>query len=248
MSFLMEGAASDAGSAAADATDVTDVTWRERAVERSLRGARAKAVSRSDRFIQAAIEILTETGRTDFTVQELIERSKTSLRSFYQHFSGKEELLLALFEEVIATSTAEWRTHVAASPDVLDSLHYVVDQVHAQAANPAGGGINRALSVFHLQLAESRPAEYARVLAPLRELILELVKRGADDGTFRSDIDADTLATIMMQTVVGAAHMHALGSEPTGEPIDTEQLWQFCLGGLVGASGTRLPKPPRRKR
>jgi AcrR family transcriptional regulator len=246
MSLFMEGAAPDEASAG---TEAAEVTWRERAVERSLRSARAKAVSRSDRFIQAAIEILTETGRTDFTVQELIERSKTSLRSFYQHFSGKEELLLALFEEVIATSAAEWRAGIASSPDVLDGLHFVVEQVHAQAANPAGGGINRALSVFHLQLAESRPAEYARVLAPLRELILELVKQGADDGTFRSDIDADTLATIMMQTIVGAAHMHALGSEPTGDPIDTEQLWQFCLGGLVGGStGTKSPKASRRKR
>ena len=80
MSLFMEGAASDAEGAATDSVDLADVTWRERAVERSLRTARAKAVSRSDRFIQAAIEILTETGRTDFTVQELIERSKTSLR------------------------------------------------------------------------------------------------------------------------------------------------------------------------
>ena len=230
------------------AAEASDVSWRERAVERSLRTARAKAMSRSDRFIQAAIEILTETGRTDFTVQELIERSKTSLRSFYQHFSGKEELLLALFEEVIATSTAEWRTQVGSSDDVLDGLHFVVDMVHAQAVAPAGNGINRALSVFHLQLAESRPAEYARVLAPLRELILDLVKRGVDEGTFRADIDADTLATIMMQTIVGAAHMHALGSEPTGEPIDTEQLWQFCLGGLVGSGADAKSKTSRRKR
>jgi AcrR family transcriptional regulator len=244
MSLFMEGAEPESASAAESA----EVTWRERAVERSLRTARAKAVSRSDRFIQAAIEILTETGRTDFTVQELIERSKTSLRSFYQHFSGKEELLLALFEEVIATSATEWRAGIASSPDPLAGLHFVVEQVHAQAANPAGGGINRALSVFHLQLAESRPAEYARVLAPLRELILDLVKQGVEDGMFRTDIDADTLATIMMQTIVGAAHMHALGSEPTGEPIDTEQLWQFCLGGLVGGdAGGKLPKS-RRKR
>jgi AcrR family transcriptional regulator len=222
---------------------------RQPAPQPVLDSAAARAESRGDSLMRSALAILGETGRTDFTVLEVVERSKTSLRSFYQHFSGKEELLLALFEEVIATSTAEWRTQVEASQNVLDSLHYVVEQVHAQAANPAGGGINRALSVFHLQLAESRPAEYARVLAPLRELILELVKRGADDDTFRTDIDADTLATIMMQTVVGAAHMHALGSEPTGEPIDTEQLWQFCLGGLVGGgSGTRLPKPPRRRR
>lgn len=212
-----------------------ETSWRDRAVERSLRGARAKAMSRSDRFIQAAIEILSETGRTDFTVQELIERSKTSLRSFYQHFSGKEELLLALFEEIITISVADWREEIAELPDATAALRLLLDRVYGQAGAPSRGGINRALSVYHLQLAESRPADYARVLAPLRELILELVAQGAADGAFRSDVDADTLAMIVMQTLVAAGHMHALGADPSGAPIDSDRLWDFCLGGLAGA-------------
>ena len=35
---------------------------------------------RGDRFIKTAVAILGETGRTDFTVQEVVARSKTSLR------------------------------------------------------------------------------------------------------------------------------------------------------------------------
>jgi AcrR family transcriptional regulator len=215
--------------------DTADASWRDRAVERSLRSARAKAMSRSDRFIEAATEILSETGRTDFTVQELIERSKTSLRSFYQHFSGKEELLLALFEEIITVSAADWRAEIE-SLDPLAGLHLLLEQIHGRAGRGAGAGINRALSVYHLQLAESRPAEYARVLAPLRELFLELVQRGVDEGIFRNDIDPETLAMIMMQTLVGAAHMHALGAQPSGAPLESERLWEFCLGGLTGGA------------
>ena len=59
-------------------------------------------VTRADRFIKTAVEILGETGRTDFTVQEVVARSKTSLRAFYQHFASKDELLLALFERTMA--------------------------------------------------------------------------------------------------------------------------------------------------
>jgi AcrR family transcriptional regulator len=72
--------------------------WRERAVERSLRSARERAVSRSERFITVATQFLYETGSLEFTVADLVERSGMSLRSFYQHFSGKDELLLAVFE------------------------------------------------------------------------------------------------------------------------------------------------------
>ena len=50
--------------------------------------------TRDARFIKTAVEILRETGRTDFTVQEVVARSKTSLRAFYQHFSSKDELLI----------------------------------------------------------------------------------------------------------------------------------------------------------
>src|SRR3954466_14633553 len=212
---------------------VPDASWRERAIERSLRGARAKAMSRSDRFIQVAMELLSETGRTDFTVQELVERSKTSLRSFYQHFGSKDELLLALFEEVIRISSDEWRRQVEEQDDCVAGLESLVLTMYDQAIDPTMGGVSRALTSYHLQLAESRPSDYARVLTPMKDLILDLVEAGVREGKFRDDIDPETLAMILMQTLVAAAHMHALGAYLTGGPLDGERLWAFCLGGLT---------------
>ena len=39
-------------------------------------------------------------------MQEVVDRSKQSLRSFYQYFDGKHELLLALFEEEMGEAFA----------------------------------------------------------------------------------------------------------------------------------------------
>src|ERR1700720_4489976 len=61
----------------------------------------AEPTTRDARFIKTAVEILGETGRTDFTVQEVVARSKTSLRAFYQHFSSKDELLYALLKRAM---------------------------------------------------------------------------------------------------------------------------------------------------
>src|SRR3954471_2586785 len=229
-------------------TPTADTSWRERAVERSLRTARAKAMSRSDRFIQVAMELLSETGRTDFTVQELVERSKTSLRSFYQHFGSKDELLLALFEEVIRASTAEWRREVKAQDDSVAGLETLVLTMYAQAIDQTMGGVSRALTSYHLQLAESRPGDYARVLTPMKDLILELVEAAVRDGKFRADIDPETLAMILMQTLVAAAHMHALGAYLTGDPLDAERLWAFCLGGLANSPALPARMPHARQR
>lgn len=226
-------------------------SWRERAVERSLRSARAKAVSRSDRFIQTATELLSETGRTDFTVQELVERSKTSLRSFYQHFGSKDELLLALFEEVIRFTTVEWRKEVQEEDDCVAGLERLVMRLYAQSTDTTMGNMSRALTAYHLQLAESRPSDYAHVLAPMKDLIVELVEAGVRSGEFRDDIEPEALAIILMQTLVAAAHMHALGAHLTGEPLDADRLWAFCLGGLTSptvAAPRAIGRPVRAAR
>jgi tetracycline repressor-like protein len=79
--------------------------WKQRAVERSTRAAKLRAEQRVQRFLDAAQAIITEKGGTDFTVQEVVDRSRQSLRSFYQHFDGKHELLLALFEDALRRGT-----------------------------------------------------------------------------------------------------------------------------------------------
>src|ERR1700752_3937437 len=80
--------------------------WKQRAVERSIKTAKLRAAQRVQRFLDAAQAIIIEKGSTDFTVQEVVERSRQSLRSFYQHFDGKHELLLALFEDALRRATA----------------------------------------------------------------------------------------------------------------------------------------------
>src|SRR5256885_8216126 len=79
--------------------------WKQRAVERSTRAAKLRAEQRVQRFLDAAQALITATGSTDFTVQQVVDASKQSLRSFYQHFDGKHELLLALFEDALRRGT-----------------------------------------------------------------------------------------------------------------------------------------------
>jgi AcrR family transcriptional regulator len=213
---------------------------RDRSVERSLRAARAKAESRSDRFIKSAIAILSETGRTDFTVQEVVERSRTSLRAFYQHFATKDELLLALFDEIMAQSTRTYRDETA-DLDGAAALMLLIERISAEPKSSKQRSINRALSLYNQHLAETRPAEHARVLLPLHDLIRDILRRGIAERIFRPGIDEEAMATIVMHTVLGAARLRTLGAELHGAPLERAQLFDFCMSG-VGRPAKKLTR------
>src|SRR5438270_13481098 len=103
------------------------VSWREQAVARSLDSARVRAESRVQRFIDAALELLGDSAPgEDFTVQDVVEKSGQSLRSFYQYFGGKQELLLALFEESVRSTADELRDRIQDEKKPLDRLHRFV--------------------------------------------------------------------------------------------------------------------------
>lgn len=188
-------------------------------------------VTRGDRFIKTAVAILGETGRTDFTVQEVVARSKTSLRAFYQHFSSKDELLLALFDRTIAQSVQAWRTETVGL-DSTSALKLLIDRLGQQPASSTQDSLNRALTLYNQHLAETRPREYARVLSPLHRLIRDIVGQGITEGVFNPGLDVGAAAAIVMQTMMGAQRLHWLGSELNGTPVDNGQLYDFCSHAL----------------
>lgn len=188
-------------------------------------------VTRADRFIKTAVEILGETGRTDFTVQEVVARSKTSLRAFYQHFGSKDELLLALFERTMAQAAQTWRAETAGL-DSTAALKLIIDRVGAQPESTTQDSLNRALSLYNQNLAETRPREYARVLSPLHRLMRDIIGQGITEGVFNPGLDVGAAAAIVMQTMVGALRLHWLGTELNGTPIDSGQLYDFCSRAL----------------
>src|SRR2546430_1475132 len=186
---------------------------------------------RERRFMKSALAILGETGRTDFTVIEVVERSKTSLRSFYQHFTTKDELLLALIDKIMSESTNKWREDTTGVESTA-ALRILIDRICTPAESSTQDRVNRGLTNYNDHLAETLPREYARVLSPLHELIKDIINRGIDEGTFRTGIAVDATAALIMQSALGAMRLQVLGAELNGAPIDADHIYEFCLAGL----------------
>ena len=185
------GRESEAALELVDAEVELPSTWQERTIERRLSSARARALARSSRFLAAALELVEETGRADFTIQTLIDRSNLSLRAFYQHFAGKEELLLALYENVTSQFTEGIRQEVVAAVGPMEQLEAFCRGFLSRAeSSQALGG--RVMTIYNLSLEIERPADFAKIWEPHQKLLTKILTScsRAGSGAQGSDTDA----------------------------------------------------------
>ncbi|MBF4998265.1 TetR/AcrR family transcriptional regulator [Nocardia sp. BSTN01] len=206
--------------------------WKQRAVERSIRTAKLRAEQRVQRFLDAAQAIITEKGTTDFTVQEVVDRSKQSLRSFYLQFDGKHELLLALFEDALSRTADQLRAAADGQDDPIDQLRVTIELLF-ELSRPDPTAQRPLFTDFAPQLLVSHPAQVKVAHAPLLSLITELMEKAQEQGRLRKELNARRTAAMVMQTVMFTAQSTGGTDEETTHPITAEEVWNFCAHGFA---------------
>jgi AcrR family transcriptional regulator len=209
--------------------------WRERAVARSVHAARSRAEERVQRFLDAAFALVDEKGSTEFTIQEVVDRSKQSLRSFYEYFDGKDALVLALFEETVREAVDDIEAAVAAETDPLARLRAFAITLHEwcdpdESVHKRGHHSRRPISEYSSHLAPNHADRVRAALRPQTQLLRELVAAAAEAGAIHVD-DVRRASALMLQTVMYSGFGNRLIDNPQRK-LDAEATWDFCLHGL----------------
>ena len=207
--------------------------WKQRAVERSTHAAKLRAEQRVERFLDAAQAIISNKGSTDFTVQEVVDRSRQSLRSFYQHFDGKHELLLALFEDALRRAAEQIRAAATGQDDPLEKLRVAV-QLLFELSRPDPTAQRPLFTDFAPQLLISHPTEVKVAHAPLLALFTELMGEADLAGQLRPGTNPRRMAALTMQTVMFIAQSSGGAGDDTANPITADEAWEFCTTGFAG--------------
>jgi len=222
---------------ARDRKDESTASWRQRAVSKSLSAARTRAEERVQRLLDAAFSLIDEKGTTEFTIQEVVDRSGQSLRGFYQYFEGKDELLFALLEESTGEALVDLREAVESETEPLARLRAFTIRMH-EWCEPIGakrvrGRHNRVpLSEFSMQLALKDPERLTAVMAPVSRLLIELLEAAIASGDLRV-AEPRRAALLIQQTVMYGWFMNRLVPNPRTR-VSAEDAWEFCLRGLGG--------------
>lgn len=217
--------------------------WEERSASRVLEIGRDQILERSRQIVDAAYELLEEAGLEGLTIRAVLKRTGLSRRAFYERFAGKDDLVLAVFEQTIRLATNLYSEQVRVMADPMERLKLIITCIVLGKSTPEGADSaqsNRrgtALSREHLRLAESRPRDLQAALSPLLALIADQLADGMEVGAVRDD-DPQRLAGLVYNLVSTTVHTELLAQE-AALPDRAQRarlaadIWEFCRRAIV---------------
>jgi AcrR family transcriptional regulator len=212
-------------------------SWKRQSVERSLQSARARAQDRSDRFVKAGLELIKTTGDTGFTVQEVVDESGMSIRTFYLFFASKDDLLLAIHETILSSEVApRLRDRCDRVSDPVAKIRTFIEALFELSAmeEPA----TRAIVLQQHRLAESRPDDLDHAMEPQVQLFIELLEDAASAGQLRKGLDVTIAARLLHHMILSVTESRVLGSK-LSEEITPDDVWDICSAALGTSSNGR---------
>ncbi|MGI8573945.1 MAG: TetR/AcrR family transcriptional regulator [Egibacteraceae bacterium] len=136
------------------------------------------------RLLDAFGELVAQHGVDGVTLSSVAERAGIARSAIYNYVKDKHDLMLAYADRVVGSTVAEIRA-VMASADPAERLRgYVAINFRAMTTDRAVG---------HDLLPLLSPEEQARLLAhlaPVRELLAEIIADGVAQGVFVGDPEA----------------------------------------------------------
>ncbi|HUC04268.1 MAG TPA: TetR/AcrR family transcriptional regulator [Acidimicrobiales bacterium] len=209
------------------------MSWVERAVDRSpmVQRSRDRGIAQAHVIVRAARQLIAREG-SSFTTQELVKEAGVALQTFYRYFASKDQLLLAVFEDMISEFCAALGEQAAAMSDPVERLrHYVTIAVGAQSRAGGDSAGPRFITSEHWRLQQEHPEEIAVAIAPYTELLVTEIEHAVASGALHTD-DPRGAAWMITQLVMAVFHHYAFApAGGTGEDV-AEGLWRFCLTGL----------------
>lgn len=163
------------------------------------------------RILKVAIAEFAAKGYSGARTETIARRAQSNIRMLYHYFGGKDALYVCVLEEVLSRLRQEELQLDFDDTDPLDGIVRMADFIDAHfAARPELRGL---LAFENLNRAQhlKRSVKIREMASPVLALLDGLLRRGADAGLFRPDVDALHLYVAMVSLAYySRAHAHTL--------------------------------------
>lgn len=206
---------------------------------KTTNGSRPTDSKRREEILRAAASVFARKGISNATVRDIADEVGILSGSLYHHFESKDQMV----EEILLAGSdrqgARYREVVKSEADPVETMRKLIILGVlgvAEAPNEATILRNDAQQIKanpRLRLIERRRQETKR-------LWISVVRRGADEGVFREDLDADVAVRAMFDAVLSTIRWFPpLGR--SSPPRIGSQLALLFIEGLRPGDARRGP-------
>jgi len=226
------------------------VTWAERAADRSplVQRSRSRSLQQAKLIVDAARRLTRDKGE-GFTTQELVKEAGVALQTFYRHFAGKDQLLLAVIEDMITEAAAAYEEGARDLDDPVERLHFYVTSVMRSLDDPGDAAVGpRFITAEHWRLHRLYPDELAQARKPFHDLVLREIEAASEAGLLHP-ASPEHDAWFLSQLVTSVYHHYAFATTKEPAADVAEHVWSFILSALGGRpEANETPRPRGRSR
>ena len=201
---------------------------------------RPRTEDKRKRILEAAVKVFARKGYFAARVSEIAKKAGVADGTIYLYFRSKEDLLVKLFDEVMAEHVQQVRAVVRALPTTKERLGAIAER-HLD-----GLGRNRDLAVvFQVELRQSIQFMERFTASWLQDyfaLLNEVMEEGQRDGSLRPDLPRKVATKAFFGALDEMVTSWIIG----GKGYDLRQLAAPVVDlFLRGAASPRRVAPPR---
>jgi TetR/AcrR family transcriptional regulator, fatty acid metabolism regulator protein len=202
--------------------------------------ARPRTDDKRKRILQAAVKVFARKGYFAARVSDVAKRAGVADGTIYLYFASKEDILVRLFDEVMAEQAEEMKKAIASLPTAPERLRAIAER-HLRLL-----GSNRDLAVvFQVELRQSTQFMErftASWLGDYLALITQVVEQGQREGVLRADLNKKVATKAFFGALDEMVTSWVLG----GKGYDLAQLALPVVDlFLRGAATSRKSAPSR---
>ncbi|MFW9967818.1 MAG: TetR/AcrR family transcriptional regulator [Candidatus Thorarchaeota archaeon] len=170
-------------------------------------------------IVEAAEALFSQKGYHGTSMDDIVKESGYSKGAIYGHFDSKEQLFLSVMEKQSDTSLEGVKSLFSPEDSAWTKLEKTLVLLPDSMCDES-----ECRLTFELQLQASRKKswiskiqnQYSRTI----RFLAEIIEEGQANGEFRKDIDAESLAGIL----IGASNGLSLYSLVTGKSFDWNRI------------------------
>ncbi len=188
------------------------------------------------RIIQEATVLYLRLGIRSVSMDDISTQLGISKKTLYQHFEDKDQLVDVVLQERVKNMQAETLQTVDSATNAIEEIFNTMDMMvkHSRNMNP--------MVLFDLQ--KYHFLSFQKFLAYKNDFLLKIIsnnlKKGVEEGFYRSDINIDILAKFRLETLMIGFNMDAFPTEKYNVTEVSLVIIENFLYGLATEKGFNM--------